>query len=62
MFQCTGSDSVKLAHTGDKTVVLLSDFYRQGDGNIESFTAKMIVTNAHISGGRKLLCKFLGRW
>ena len=47
-FQCTGSDIVKTAHTGDKTVVLLSDFYRQGDGNIESFTAKMIVSDSDL--------------
>src|SRR6266852_1848025 len=47
-FQCTGSDAVKTAHTGDKTVVLLSDFYRQGDGNIESFTAKMIVSDSDL--------------
>jgi len=47
-FQCTGSDPVKTANTGDKTVVLLSDFYRQGDGNIESFTAKMIVSETDL--------------
>ena len=47
-FQCTGADSIKMASTGDKTVVLLSDFYRQGDGNIESFTAKMIVTETDL--------------
>jgi hypothetical protein len=47
-FQCTGSDAVKTAHTGDKTVVLLSDFYRQGDGNVESFTAKMIVSDSDL--------------
>jgi hypothetical protein len=47
-FQCTGSDPVKTANTGDKTVVLLSDFYRQGDGNIESFTAKMIVSESDL--------------
>lgn len=43
-FQCTGSDAVKIANTGDLTVVLISDFYRQRDGNVESFTAKMIVS------------------
>jgi hypothetical protein len=48
MFQCTGSDAVKTAFTGDKTVVLLADFYRQGDGDIESFTAKMIVSDADL--------------
>jgi len=44
-FQCTGSDAIKTAFTADSTVVLLADFYRQGDGNIESFTAKMIVSD-----------------
>jgi len=29
--------------SGNKTVVLAADFYRQGDGNQESFTAKMVV-------------------
>ncbi len=48
LFQCTGSDAVKTAFTGDKAVVLLADFYRQGDGNIESFTAKMIVSDADL--------------
>jgi hypothetical protein len=48
MFQCTGSDAVKTAFTGDKTAVLLADFYRQGDGNIESFTAKMIVSDSDL--------------
>ena len=47
-FQCTGSDAVKMAFTGDRTVVLLADFYRQGDGNIESFTAKMIVSDSDL--------------
>jgi hypothetical protein len=47
-FQCTGSDAVKTAQTGDRTVVLLADFYRQGDGNIESFTAKMIVSDTDL--------------
>ena len=47
-FQCTGSDQVKTAFTGDRTVVLLADFYRQGDGNIESFTAKMIVSDSDL--------------
>ena len=47
-FQCTGSDPVKTAISGDKTVVLGADFYRQGDGNIESFTAKMIVSDTDL--------------
>ena len=33
-----------VAHSGDATVVLSADFYRAGDGNDESFTAKMIVS------------------
>jgi hypothetical protein len=48
-FQCTGADTVKTAATGDKIVVLLADFYRQGDGNIESFTAKMIVSESDLA-------------
>lgn len=48
MFQCTGSDAVKTAFTGNQTVVLVSDFYRQGDGNVESFTAKMIVSDSDL--------------
>jgi hypothetical protein len=43
-FQCTGSDAIKTANTGTNVVVLIADFYRQGDGNIESFTARMIVS------------------
>lgn len=45
-FKCTGaaSELLKTARTGDKTVVLMADFYRQGDGNDESFTAQMIVS------------------
>jgi hypothetical protein len=44
--KCTGaaSEPLKTATTGDKTVVLAADFYRQGDGNEESFTAKMVVS------------------
>ena len=48
MFQCTGSDAVKTAFTGDRIVVLLADFYRQGDGDVESFTAKMIVSDSDL--------------
>jgi hypothetical protein len=47
-FQCTGADAVKTAFTRENTVVLLADFYRQGNGNIESFTAKMIVTTSDL--------------
>jgi hypothetical protein len=47
-FQCTGSDPVKTAFTGNRTVVQLADFYRQGNGNVESFTAKMIVSDSDL--------------
>ena len=49
-FSCTGSaaEPVKTAFTNDTTVVLLADFYRQGDGDNESFTAKMIVSQSDL--------------
>jgi hypothetical protein len=43
-FRCTATDALRPAATGDKTVVLLADFYRAGDGIDESFTAQMIVS------------------
>jgi hypothetical protein len=43
-FKCTLTDTPKTVKTDDNTVVLLADFYRQGDGNIESFTAHMFVS------------------
>jgi hypothetical protein len=45
-FKCTGAatEALKTAVTNDKTIVILADFYRQGDGNDESFTAQMIVS------------------
>jgi hypothetical protein len=48
-FTCTGTDAVKTAVTGDQTVVLLSDFYRAGDANDESFTAQIIVSEVDIA-------------
>lgn len=48
LFRCAAFDAVKTAFTGDKTVVLVSDFYRQADGIIESFTAKMIVSESDL--------------
>lgn len=47
-FQCTAFDAVKTALTGDNTVVLVSDFYRQSDGAVASFTAKMIVSDSDL--------------
>ncbi|HCF99609.1 MAG TPA: hypothetical protein DEV93_03595, partial [Chloroflexi bacterium] len=45
-FKCTGSaaESLKTATTDQNTAVILADFYRAGDGNVESFTAQMIVS------------------
>ena len=43
-FKCTGADGLKPVVTSDDTVVMIADFYRQGDGNIESFTAHMFVS------------------
>ncbi len=45
-FKCTGAagEALKTAVTDDNTVVMIADFYRQGDGNDESFTAKMFVS------------------
>jgi hypothetical protein len=50
-FKCTGaaSEALKTAVTSDKTVVLQADFYRAGDGNDESFTAKIIVSDGDIA-------------
>jgi hypothetical protein len=44
----TAFEAVKTAFTGDKTVVLVSDFHRQGDGDVASFTAKMIVSDSDL--------------
>jgi hypothetical protein len=49
-FKCTGSDAAKPAVTGAHTAVLLADFYRAGDGNDESFTAQMIVSDGDLAG------------
>lgn len=48
-FKCTGSDAAKPAVTGAHTAVLLADFYRAGDGNDESFTAQMIVSDGDLA-------------
>src|SRR5207249_10471966 len=49
-FKCTGatSEPLQTANTSANTVVLVADFYRQGDGNDESFTAKMIVSEVDL--------------
>ncbi len=50
-FKCTGAgtEAPKPAKTSDKTVVLQADFYRAGDGNDESFTAQIIVSETDIA-------------
>jgi len=51
MFKCTGAqtEQLKPMSTSDTTVVLHADFYRAGDGNDESFTAQMIVSETDIA-------------
>ena len=50
-FKCTGaaSEALKTAVTSDKTVVLQADFYRASNGDDESFTAKIIVSDGDIA-------------
>ena len=48
-FKCTGSANGETAVTSDTTVVLRADFYRAGNGDEHSFTAKMIVSSHDIS-------------
>jgi hypothetical protein len=48
LFKCTAADPAKTAFTTDDSVVLAADFYRAGNGNDESFNAKMIVSDTDI--------------
>jgi hypothetical protein len=48
-FKCSPADVAKPATTDAHTVVLLADFYRAGDGNDESFTAQMIVSDGDLA-------------
>ncbi len=48
-FKCSLGDGLKPAATDDSTIVLLADFYRAGDGNDESFTAQMIVSERDLA-------------
>lgn len=50
-FKCTGAatEPLKTAVTSDKTAVLQADFYRAGNGDEESFTAKIIVSEGDIA-------------
>ena len=48
-FRCSGTDIVRAASTTNRTAVLIADFYRAGDGNEDSFTAQMIVSEDDIA-------------
>jgi hypothetical protein len=53
MFKCTAAESTRPATTGvnqagGHQVVLQADFYRAGNGNNESFTAQMIVSDTDL--------------
>src|SRR6266566_2730837 len=50
-FKCTGqkSEALKPVATDEHTAVLLADFYRAGDGNDESFTAQLIISQNDIA-------------
>jgi hypothetical protein len=50
-FKCTGAagEALKPAVTSDHTLVLQADFYRASDGNDESFTGKIIVSDGDIA-------------
>jgi hypothetical protein len=50
-FKCTtnASEAGKTAFTDEQDVVILADFYRQGDGVNESFTARMIVSSKNLA-------------
>jgi len=49
IFKGTATATDETAVTNDRTVVLQADFYRADDGDDESFTAKMIVSDGDIS-------------
>ena len=50
-FKCTGqkSEALKPVATDEHTAVLLADFYRAGNGNDESFTAQLIISQNDIA-------------
>lgn len=48
-FKCSPADGLKAATTDAHTAVLLADFYRAGDGDDESFTAQMIVSDGDLA-------------
>jgi hypothetical protein len=48
-FKCSAADVVRAAATSNRTAILIADFYRAGDGNEDSFTAQMIVSEDDIA-------------
>jgi hypothetical protein len=48
-FKCSADDTPRLAVTGARRAVLLADFYRAGNGNHESFTAPMIISDTDLA-------------
>ena len=48
-FKCSAADIVRTAATNTRTAILIADFYRAGDGNEDSFTAQMIVSDDDIA-------------
>jgi hypothetical protein len=48
-FKCTASEAALPVTTDEHTAVLLAHFYRAGDGDNESFTAQIIVSDGDLS-------------
>ena len=48
-FKCTASETALPVTTDEHTAVLLAHFYRAGDGDDQSFTAQMIVSDGDLS-------------
>jgi hypothetical protein len=46
-FKCTGADAAKTAVTDAHTAVLVSDFYRAGDGDDASFKGVLVIVSDH---------------
>jgi hypothetical protein len=46
-FKCTGADAAKTAVTDAHTAVLVSDFYRAGDGDDASFKNVLVIVSDH---------------
>jgi len=48
-FKCTVADTPRTAVTDARTAVLLADFYRAGDGDDESFSAIIIISESDLA-------------